>query len=438
VLASSPFARRLKTLDVSDNALGDAGLAAMIGATHLSGLRVLRLARNGIGAAGSMLLGGAPPDLGVLDLSANPLGPAGAAALALVVPRLELASIDVSGCGIGDEALAQILAGSPSLERLGAAESGVSPALVAHLSSVGPGRLQEVDLSGNGLPADSLLDLAALPALRGVRSLELRACALGAADPRQLCEALERLPALERLDLADNGLRSAFASALSTSLLVRRLASLDLSSNLLGDGGAEALGAVTWPLLRDLRLGQNDLSLAGVVRVSASRGMALLHRLAIPGNAVAGQADMYTLSQQTAAVLEASFARLASLGGDFGERFYAALFARYPGIAPLFAQTSMKRQYQHLLSTLALVIEHLRHPDAAQAHLESLAERHLGYGVSPSHYHAVVSILLETMRQTLGEEWTPEVENAWHDGLEAIVTTMLGAHRRGRVTAAPA
>ena len=42
---------------MSDNRLGDAGLAALLGAVHLTGLRVLRVAQNDITAAGGDAVG---------------------------------------------------------------------------------------------------------------------------------------------------------------------------------------------------------------------------------------------------------------------------------------------------------------------------------------------------------------------------------------------
>jgi len=54
--------RRLKTLELADNRLGDAGLAARLGALFLSGLRGLGVAQNGVTAGGVTLLTGAPPE----------------------------------------------------------------------------------------------------------------------------------------------------------------------------------------------------------------------------------------------------------------------------------------------------------------------------------------------------------------------------------------
>ena len=53
----------------------------------------------------------------------------------------------------------------------------------------------------------------------------------------------------------------------------------------------------------------------------------------------------------------------------------------------------------------------------------------MGYGVVPSHYYAVVTTLLDTIRNALGERWTDEVQTAWTDGLQAVATVMMRAKR---------
>jgi hemoglobin-like flavoprotein len=62
--------------------------------------------------------------------------------------------------------------------------------------------------------------------------------------------------------------------------------------------------------------------------------------------------------------------------------------------------------------------------------LAALAARHVGYGAFPSHYQAVVSTLLDTLKEILGVEWTTEMDDAWHDGLEAVAAVMVRAQQR--------
>lgn len=73
--------------------------------------------------------------------------------------------------------------------------------------------------------------------------------------------------------------------------------------------------------------------------------------------------------------------------------------------------------------------------------LTAMAERHVGYGVYPSHYQAFVTTMVDTLRELLGSAWTADVENAWHNGLEAITASRMRAPQavasRSAVKAAP-
>jgi len=120
---------------------------------------------------------------------------------------------------------------------------------------------------------------------------------------------------------------------------------------------------------------------------------------------------------------------LAAEGADFAARFYRELFARHPSLAPLFARVSIRHQYQHLLSALGMVIDHLRSPDQSTPLVAELGRRHVRYHVQASHYAALTVVLLDVIGQTLGDRWTPDMEDAWREGLQAIATVMIQAHR---------
>jgi uncharacterized protein (TIGR02996 family) len=81
-LLASPHLGRLSHLDVSDNRIGDAGIAHFV-ATSLPRLPLLNLRHNGVGLAGAARLAASPlaGQLECLDLSANGIAPSGEALL---------------------------------------------------------------------------------------------------------------------------------------------------------------------------------------------------------------------------------------------------------------------------------------------------------------------------------------------------------------------
>jgi uncharacterized protein (TIGR02996 family) len=116
--SESPHARGLRTLDVSNNAVADAGVVLAAGG-GLTGLRSLGVRYNRIGDAGVAALARSSDfaNLDTLDLSSNRVGPRGAAALAASRHLANLATLYLMYNEVGDEG-AGALADSPYLRRL--------------------------------------------------------------------------------------------------------------------------------------------------------------------------------------------------------------------------------------------------------------------------------------------------------------------------------
>ncbi|MEM8604882.1 MAG: globin family protein, partial [Cyanobacteria bacterium P01_H01_bin.121] len=124
-------------------------------------------------------------------------------------------------------------------------------------------------------------------------------------------------------------------------------------------------------------------------------------------------------------LLEQSFEQVKPQADAFVASFYDNLFTDYPAAKPLFQTTDMAAQKQKLLSSLVLVVENLRKPDALSSALKGLGARHVKYGALPEHYPLVGNSLLKTFEQYLQANWTPDVKQAWVDAYGAITTLML-------------
>ncbi|NEP06174.1 MAG: globin [Okeania sp. SIO2G4] len=112
-------------------------------------------------------------------------------------------------------------------------------------------------------------------------------------------------------------------------------------------------------------------------------------------------------------IIEQSFDKIKLYTNEFAASFYENLFAEYPETKPLFANTDIQQQQKKLLDALILVVENLRHPEILKEVVQALGSRHINYGVLRQHYPLVVKALLKTLKQYLGEYWTPEVKAAW-------------------------
>ena len=133
-------------------------------------------------------------------------------------------------------------------------------------------------------------------------------------------------------------------------------------------------------------------------------------------------------------VLRDSFAALQNQGEEMSRRFYETLFAKYPSVVPLFANTSIDEQHKKLFAAIRLVIESLDRPQQLAGVLQQLGERHQGYGALEEHYPVVAETLLSVMADFAGELWTEEVATAWREALSTVAGIMLKAYSKQEET----
>lgn len=89
----------------------------------------------------------------------------------------------------------------------------------------------------------------------------------------------------------------------------------------------------------------------------------------------------------------------------------------------------MATQKEMLMDVLATAIRGLDRFDDLVPTLHALGARHVGYGVRSSHYRTLGRVLLETLEEFLGPEFTPEVHLAWMEIYGALAREMLAGAR---------
>jgi hemoglobin-like flavoprotein len=112
------------------------------------------------------------------------------------------------------------------------------------------------------------------------------------------------------------------------------------------------------------------------------------------------------------------------------DEFYRRLFELAPEVRPLFKR-DMDLQAKKFSETLAWVIAHLEHPDELCQQLRELGARHSAYGVKIDQYAPVGSALIWMFQRTLGDRFSPEMEEAW---LEFYAFASLEMERGSRQT----
>ena len=124
-------------------------------------------------------------------------------------------------------------------------------------------------------------------------------------------------------------------------------------------------------------------------------------------------------------LIEASFESVKLRKADFASAFYSRLFSNYPELQPLFAGTDINRQGTKLYAALVLLVENLRHPAELERVLLPLGEKHIGYGATPEAFPKVGGTIIATLKEFLGNSWTPALDEAWELTLREVTETML-------------
>ncbi|HWN67143.1 MAG TPA: globin family protein [Haliangium sp.] len=136
--------------------------------------------------------------------------------------------------------------------------------------------------------------------------------------------------------------------------------------------------------------------------------------------------DVRPPDARTVELVQASWARVVPIADAAATLFYERLFALDPSVKTLF-KSDMREQRKKLMQTLGVAVDGLRTPAKLLPVLQNLGSRHAGYMVQDRHYDLVGQALLWTLREGLGDDFTPELESAW----KRVYGFVAGVMRRG-------
>lgn len=108
------------------------------------------------------------------------------------------------------------------------------------------------------------------------------------------------------------------------------------------------------------------------------------------------------------------------------ETFYRRLFEIAPHYRHMFKK-DMSKQGAMLMSTLGLAVGSLNNLEAILPAVRSLGQRHAGYGVTAEDYQPVAEALLWTLEFYFGEDFTPELKDAWVAAYTTLASAMIEA-----------
>jgi len=125
-------------------------------------------------------------------------------------------------------------------------------------------------------------------------------------------------------------------------------------------------------------------------------------------------------------LVKSSWAKVLPIADAAAELFYGKLFELDPGLKPLF-KGDMKSQGQKLMKMINTAVNSLDRLEAIVPAVQSLGERHVGYGVTDEHYDTVAAALVWTLGKGLGDDFTDEVKAAWVETYTILAGTMKAA-----------
>lgn len=108
---------------------------------------------------------------------------------------------------------------------------------------------------------------------------------------------------------------------------------------------------------------------------------------------------------------------------DFANKFYTRVFEKSPEVRTLF-KNNMTSQGKLLTHMLGGIVYSMSRPEHLTLGLKLLGESHARYGVLEAHYPIVLSCLLETIKEELGDYYSGQLIIAWEKALTMITTEM--------------
>ena len=136
------------------------------------------------------------------------------------------------------------------------------------------------------------------------------------------------------------------------------------------------------------------------------------------------------LTPEQKQLVRSTWALMEPIQDDAARLFYGRLFEIDPSTRPLFASTDMAEQAEKFMQTITTTVAGLEWPEVLRPAIEALGRRHVGYGAREEHYESVGAALLWTLGRCLGEEFTPEAEEAWAETYRSLASIMKDAAAR--------
>jgi methyl-accepting chemotaxis protein len=132
------------------------------------------------------------------------------------------------------------------------------------------------------------------------------------------------------------------------------------------------------------------------------------------------------MTKEQIILVQQSWSKVLPIAKEAGHLFYQKLFAAAPGVRHLF-KPDISEQANKLVMMLGYIVAKLPQMDELLPDVQRLGEKHAAYGAEPAHYEVVGQCLIATLQEGLGDEWKPEVQDAWLTAYNTLKNVMIVA-----------
>ncbi len=129
------------------------------------------------------------------------------------------------------------------------------------------------------------------------------------------------------------------------------------------------------------------------------------------------------MTPEAIALVKASYAAVSARPRALAARFYEELFAKAPGLRPLFPADLTNLQ-GHFEAAIALVVRNLEEMRALEASLRDLGAQHVHWRARPEDYLTARDALVAAVG-AMSPSWDETIERHWRDAVTAIIVPML-------------
>jgi hemoglobin-like flavoprotein len=133
------------------------------------------------------------------------------------------------------------------------------------------------------------------------------------------------------------------------------------------------------------------------------------------------------MTQTEIKYVQDTFMKVLPISDAAATLFYDRLFELDPSTKALF--TNMTKQKKVLMDTLKTVVYSLHEFETVRPAVRELGKRHVRYQVEERHYATVGQALLYALEKGLGNDFTPEVKQAWASAYTFLANAMKEAAR---------